>query len=60
MSEVILVMSFAMSGVMSLFSPLTMSHGNQGCCAECTLKREDEVEFVYEDEDSENKDDDRA
>lgn len=50
MSKVILVVSSMMAGVMSFFSPLTISHGNTGCCAECTLKREDEVELVYEDE----------
>jgi len=54
MSKIILVMSFTMSGVMSFFSPLTMSHGNQGCCAECTLKREDETEIIYEEEESKN------
>ena len=54
MSKIALVMSFAMSGVMSVFSPLTMSHGSQGCCAECTLKREDETEIVYEEEQNKN------
>ena len=54
MNKIILVMSFAMAGMMSLFSPLTMSHGSQGCCAECTLKREDEVEVVYEENQNES------
>ncbi len=43
-----------MAGVMSLFSPLNVSHGNQGCCAECVLKREDEIECVYDE--NQNKD----
>ncbi len=49
-SKLVLVMSFIMAGVMSFFNPLTVNHGNQGCCAECTLKKEEEVELVYEDE----------
>jgi hypothetical protein len=54
MNNIIVVMSFAMAGMMSLFSPLAMSHGSQGCCAECTLKREDEVEVVYEENQNES------
>ena len=57
MNKVILVMSFAMAGVMSFFSPLTVSTGNQGCCAECVIKREDEIEIVYEGEQNQNEDD---
>ena len=37
-----------MAGVMSFFSPLTISHGDTGCCAECTLKKEEEIEVVLE------------
>ena len=45
-----MAISFLMAGVMSFFSPLTMNHGDRGCCAECTLKKEEEIEFVYEEE----------
>lgn len=40
-----------MAGVMSFFSPVNVSHGDSGCCAECTFKREDELEVVYDEED---------
>ncbi len=50
MNKVIVVMSYVMALVMSIFSPLTVSHGSQGCCAECTLKKEDELELVHEEE----------
>lgn len=49
-------LSFLMAAIMSFFSPLTVNHGNSGCCAECVLKKEDEIEFVYEDEENQNKD----
>jgi hypothetical protein len=54
MSKLTLVMSFAMAAVMSFFSPLTVSHGQGSCCAECVMKREDEVELVYQDEDDQD------
>ena len=58
MSKLTLVMSFAMAAVMSFFSPLTVSHGQGSCCAECVMKREDEVELVCEDEEEDqNKED---
>jgi len=50
MNRILLILSFAMAGVMSFFSPLTISHGDQGCCAECTLKKEDEIEIIDEDD----------
>ena len=56
MSKLTLVMSFAMAAVMSFFSPLSVSHGQGSCCAECVMKREDEIELVYEDEEKQNKD----
>lgn len=37
-----------MAATMSFFSPLSISHGDSGCCAECALKKEEEVEVVYE------------
>ncbi len=55
-NKIILMLSFTMAAVMSLFSPSTASHGQGSCCAECVMKREDEIEFVYEDEESQNKD----
>ena len=56
MSKLTLLMSFAMAAVMSFFSPLTVSHGQGSCCAERVMKREDEIELVYEDEENQNKD----
>lgn len=55
MSRIFQILSFVMAAAMSLFSPVTASHGQGQCCAECVLKREDEVELVYEDEDSKEK-----
>ena len=52
MNKVILVMSFGMAAVMSFFSPLSITQGQGSCCAECVMKREDEIEFVYEDEEN--------
>ena len=55
-NKIILMLSFTMAAVMSLFSPLTVNHGQGSCCAECIMKKEDEVEMVYEDEENQNKD----
>ncbi len=55
-NKIILMLSFTMAAVMSLFSPLTVNHGQGSCCAECIMKKEDEVEMVYEDEEKQNKD----
>ena len=52
MNKIIIVVSYIMSGLMAFFSPLTVNHGNQGCCAECTLKKEEEVEYVHEETDN--------
>ena len=46
-----------MAGLMSFFSPLNISHGDAGCCAECTLKKEEEVEIVYDEQETKRKDD---
>ncbi len=54
MNKILATVSLFMAALMSFFSPLTVNHGNQGCCAECALKKEDEVEFVYEDEENKN------
>jgi len=48
MNKIIKITSFFMAATMSFFSPLSISHGDSGCCAECTLKKEEEVEVVYE------------
>jgi len=36
--------------LVALFNPLNITHGQQGCCAECAFKREDEVEWVEEED----------
>ncbi len=48
MSRLMVIVSTMMSAVMSLFSPLTIGHGDSGCCAECVLKKEEEVEIIHE------------
>ena len=58
MSKLTVIMSFAMAAIMSFFSPLSVSHGQGSCCAECVMKKEDEIELVCEDEENQNKDDD--
>ncbi len=50
-NKLIIIVSYIMAGIMTIFSPLTVNPGNQGCCAECALKKEDEVEYVHEEED---------
>lgn len=35
MKKLMKIASFFMAGVVSLFSPMTMNHGDAGCCAEC-------------------------
>ena len=49
-----LITNFTMAAVMSFFSPITTNHGQGSCCAECVMKREDEVELVYQDEENQN------
>lgn len=56
MSKVIKFVSFMMAFLMSFFSPLNITHGQGSCCAECVMKREDELEIVYEDEDEKERD----
>jgi hypothetical protein len=48
MNKIIKIISFFMAATMSFFSPLSIIHGDSGCCAECALKKEEEVEVVYE------------
>tara|TARA_R100000951_G_scaffold113291_1_gene115009 strand:- start:681 stop:860 length:180 start_codon:yes stop_codon:yes gene_type:complete len=56
MNKVLRILSFLTATTMSLFSPLTVNHGQGSCCAECIMKKEDEIEMVYEDEENQNKD----
>jgi len=38
-----------MAGLMAMFSPMqNIQHGESMCCAECALKKEDEIEIVDE------------
>ena len=48
MKKLMKIASFFMAGVVSLFSPMTMNHGDAGCCAECAMKKEEEIEIVDE------------
>ena len=57
MNKITKTFSFTMAGLMSFFSPLNISHGDAGCCAECTLKKEEEVEIVYDEQETKRKDD---
>ena len=54
MSKIFKILTFIMAATMSLFSPVTTSHVQGQCCAECVMKREDEIEIVYEDEDNQD------
>ena len=54
MNKLFKISTFVMAATMSLFSPVTASHGQGQCCAECVMKREDEIEIVYEDEDNQD------
>ena len=39
----------SMAGLMAFFSPMQqIPHGEGLCCAECALKKEDEIEIVDE------------
>lgn len=49
MKKFIQFISLTMAGLMTMFSPMqNIQHGEAGCCAECALKREDEIEVVDE------------
>lgn len=52
MNRIMKTISFFMAGTMSFLSPMTMSHGESGCCAECTFKKEEDIEVVYDEEDN--------
>lgn len=55
MNKLVASIGFFMAGAMSFFSPVAMSHGDSGCCAECTFKKEEEVEVVDQKEDNKSK-----
>jgi len=48
MKKGIQILGLAMAGLMTWFSPLQTTHGTNSCCAECVLKKEDEIEVVEE------------
>ena len=52
MNRLMKIASFFMVGVMSFFSPITANSGEANCCAECAMKREEEVEVVYQEEEN--------
>ena len=37
-----------MAALMTWFTPIQVNHGVSSCCAECVLKKEDEIEVVEE------------
>tara|TARA_R110000824_G_scaffold143820_2_gene311584 strand:- start:1384 stop:1554 length:171 start_codon:yes stop_codon:yes gene_type:complete len=48
MKKTIQILGLGMAGLMSWFSPLQITHGATMCCAECQLKKEEEIEIVEE------------
>ena len=48
MKKVIQVLGLGLAALMTWFSPLQITHGVNSCCAECVLKKEDEIEVVEE------------
>ena len=48
MKKAFQILGFSMAAVMAWFSPLQLTHGVNSCCAECVLKKEDEIEIVEE------------
>ena len=48
MNKLIQIFTFSMAALMSVFSPMQITQGSAGCCAECAMKKEDEVEYVEE------------
>ena len=48
MKNLIQILGLFMAGLMTWFAPLQLSHTSNMCCAECVLKKEDEVEVVQE------------
>jgi len=48
MKKAFQILGLSMAAVMTWFSPLQITHGVNSCCAECVLKKEDEIEIVEE------------
>lgn len=48
MKKVIQILGLGMAGLMTWFNPMPITHGTNSCCAECVLKKEDEIEMVVE------------
>ena len=44
------LLNFLFMAITAAFGPLNIQHGNQGCCAECALKRPEEIELKEEQE----------
>jgi hypothetical protein len=57
MKNLMKITSFFMAGLVSLFSPMTINQGDPGCCAECAMKKEEEIEVVEEELDDISSDD---
>ena len=48
MKKTLQILGLTMAGLMTWFSPMQITHGTNSCCAECVLKKEDEIEVVEE------------
>ena len=44
MKKAIQMLGLGMAGLMTWFSPMQITHGVNSCCAECVLKKEDEID----------------
>ena len=44
--KTIQIVGLAMAGLMAWFTPLQTTHGTNSCCAECVLKKEDEIDRI--------------
>jgi hypothetical protein len=52
MNKILKTMSFIFSAMVTLFSPIQdLTQAGGICCAECYMKREDEIETIAEVED---------
>jgi len=55
MKRILKPLSLFAAGLLAWFSPIQqVPHGEGLCCAECAMKREDEIEFVEEIDEEEN------
>jgi hypothetical protein len=46
------IAGLTMAGLMTWFSPMQLTHGADGCCATCQLKKEDETKIEYLEEEN--------